>query len=167
MASQQVESRFFVARLPGVDPVLREILENWGAKDCVALRIETQGEESSVFIARKTPTTARKLQRNMRGIAAGRNAPLPALGNGWLRPVTEESFHCAPRERADKARDDLVDALAELPDQDSASHSTPPTHKACTQPQSTRGEPLLSPDFDERGYELLQRHVKSGAIRCC
>ena len=160
MASQQVESQFFVARLPGVDPVLREILENWGAKDCVALRIETQGEEALVFIARKTPTTARKLQRNIRGIVASRTAPLPALGNSWLRPVTEESFHSAPR-------DDLVDALAELPPQDSASHSTPPTHKACTQPQSTRGEPLLSPDFDERGYELLQRHVKSGAIRCC
>ena len=158
--AQQIESQFFLARLPQMDPDLRQVLENWGAKDCVALRIETQGEEALVFIARKTPTTARKLQRNIRGIVASRTAPLPALGNSWLRPVTEESFHSAPR-------DDLVDALAELPPQDSASHSTPPTHKACTQPQSTRGEPLLSPDFDERGYELLQRHVKSGAIRCC
>ena len=153
--AQQIESQFFLARLPQMDPDLRQVLENWGAKDCVALRIESQGEEALVFIARKTPTTARKLQRNIRGIVASRTAPLPALGNSWLRPVTEESFHSAPRERA------------ELPDQDSASHSTPPTHKACTQPQSTRGEPLLSPDFDERGYELLQRHVKSGAIRCC
>ena len=158
--AQQIESQFFLARLPQMDPDLRQVLENWGAKDCVALRIETQGEESSVFIARKTPTTARKLQRNIRGIVASRTEPLPALGNSWLRPVTEESFHSAPR-------DDLVDALAELPDQDSASPSTPPTHKACTQPQSTCGEPLLSPDFDERGYELLQRHLKSGAIRCC
>ena len=84
-----------MARLPAPSPALTERLERWGAKECDRFSIQPQGEEVTVFITRKNPTTALKLQRNIRTMASHWQVPLPLLGKDWLVPRSAEE-HVAP-----------------------------------------------------------------------
>ena len=131
MATQQTEALSFVARLPAPSPALTERLEKWGAKECDRFSIQPQGEEVTVFITRKNPTTALKLQRNIRTMASHWQVPLPLLGKGWLVPRSAEE-HVAPE--AEKAQ-----------------HHLPQVASSCAQACT------LSEDFDTRANALLEK----------
>ena len=96
MATQQTEALSFVARLPAPSPALTERLEKWGAKECDRFSIQPQGEEVIVFITRKTPTTALKLQRNIRTMASHWQVPL-ATARERLVGSTERRGARGPR----------------------------------------------------------------------
>ena len=92
--AQQSEANYFALHLPALAPALRDKLEKWGSRECRQLSIEPEGEGVNIYVERKAKTTALKLQRNVRGIAANSGAPLPpTLGKGWLVPLSPEEWN--------------------------------------------------------------------------
>ena len=92
--AQQSEANYFALHLPALAPALRDKLEKWGSRECRQRSIEPEGEGVNIYVERKAKTTALKLQRNVRGIAANSGAPLPpTLGKGWLVPLSPEEWN--------------------------------------------------------------------------
>ena len=142
--AQQSEANNFALHLPALAPALRDKLEKWGSRECRQLSIEPEGEGVNIYVERKAKTTALKLQRNVRGIAANSGAPLPpTLGKGWLVPLSPEEWNARVAE---------TPAVPEPP-------FPPEVPRGCGQTHTE-----LSADFDERANDLL-RELQTQTIK--